>query len=309
MNIGTENSQISILIPTLNAGSAWVTALQAISLQTLNAKHKIIVDSGSTDDTVEIAKSFGFKVVSISKHEFNHGATRQLLVELAKDAAISIFLTQDAILASPNSIENIVKAFDNPMVGIAYGRQLPHENAKPLETHARFFNYPDDPEIVSIADIDKKGFKVFFCSNSFSAYRHSALLDVGGFPSNSIMGEDAIVAAKMLKQGFKKAYVADAAVYHSHTYTLIEEFRRYFDTRVFHEQNRWLIENYGKPTGEGLKFVKSELKYISKNDPKYIFKSIGSLGAKWLGYKAGKYYRTMPLSLIKRLSMHKHFWK
>jgi rhamnosyltransferase len=305
----TDHLKISILIPTLNAGKEWTAALESISNQSLNAINKIIVDSGSTDNTIEAAESFGFRVISIPKEEFNHGGTRQLLVESVADSDICIFLTQDAILASTDSLKNIVNAFDDPDVSIAYGRQLPHINAKPLETHARLFNYPNASEVLSIMDIDKKGFKVFFCSNSFSAYRSNALLDIGGFPSNSIMGEDAIVAAKMLKQGFKKAYVADAAVYHSHTYTLIEEFRRYFDTRVFHEQNRWLIENYGKPTGEGLKFVKSELKYISKNDPKYIFKSIGSLGAKWLGYKAGKYYRTMPLSLIKRLSMHKHFWK
>jgi len=304
-----NNLTFSILIPTFNAGSEWATALQAVASQTLNAKYKIIVDSGSTDNTIEIAKSFGFKVISIPKQEFNHGATRQLLVELSNDADICIFLTQDAILASADSIKNIVKAFDNPIVGIAYGRQLPHKNAKPLETHARLFNYPDVSEVVSIADIDKKGFKVFFCSNSFSAYRRSALLHVGGFPSDSIMGEDAIVAAKMLERGLKKAYVTDATVYHSHTYTLSEEFKRYFDTRVFHEQNRWLIENYGKPTGEGLKFVKSEIKYIYKNDPKYIFKSIASLGAKWLGYKIGKFYNNIPLTVLKRISMHRHYWK
>ena len=299
----------SILIPTYNAGNEWETSLQAIASQTTHVSHKIIVDSGSTDNTVKIAEGFGFKVVSIPQHQFNHGATRQLLVELAEDTDVCIFLTQDAILALPDSIKNIVNAFDDPEVSIAYGRQLPHINAKPLEAHARLFNYPGDPEVVSMEDLDKKGFKVFFCSNSFSAYRTSALLSVGGFPSDSIMGEDAIVAAKMLQQGFKKAYVADAVAYHSHTYTLAEEFKRYFDTRVFHEQNRWLIENYGKPTGEGLKFVKSEMKYISKNDPKYIFKSIASLGAKWMGYKIGKFYTAMPLTILKRISMHKHYWK
>jgi len=299
----------SILIPTLNAGNDWSAVLEAISDQSFNVKNKVIVDSGSTDNTVEIAKSFGFKVISIPKEQFNHGTTRQLLVELSIDTDICIFLTQDAILASPDSIKNLVKAFDDHQVSIAYGRQLPHKNAKPLETHARLFNYPDVPEVVSIKDIDKKGFKVFFCSNSFSAYRRIALLDVGGFPSDSIMGEDAIVAAKMLERGFKKAYMTNATVYHSHTYTFSEEFKRYFDTRVFHEQNKWLIKSYGKPSGEGLKFVKSEIKYIYKTDPKYLFKSIASLGVKWLGYKIGKFYNNIPLTVLKRMSMHKHYWK
>jgi rhamnosyltransferase len=212
-------------------------------------------------------------------------------------------------LANEDSISNLIKEFDDPSVGMAYGRQLPHINAESLETHARLYNYPPESNIRSFDDIASMGFKVFFCSNSFAAYRKSALLDVGGFPSDSIMGEDAIVAAKMLSAGFKKAYVAHATVRHSHSYTLAEEFKRYFDTRVFHEQNKWLIESYGKPTGEGIKFMKSELKYVIKNDPKVIFKSIASLGAKWLGYKSGKLYKRIPRSLLIKLSMHKHYWK
>jgi len=303
------NTSVALLIPTFNAGEKWLLTLESIKQQSFLISNKIIVDSGSSDNTVELANTFNFKVTSIPQKQFNHGATRQLLVELAEDTDVCVFLTQDAILASTDSIKNIVKAFDDPEVSIAYGRQLPHINAKPLETHARLFNYPNASEVVSIKDIDNKGFKVFFCSNSFSAYRTAALLAVGGFPSDSIMGEDAIVAAKMLERGFKKAYMTNATVYHSHTYTFSEEFKRYFDTRVFHEQNKWLIKSYGKPSGEGLKFVKSEIKYIYKTDPKYLFKSIASLGVKWLGYKIGKFYNNIPLTVLKRMSMHKHYWK
>jgi rhamnosyltransferase len=70
-----------------------------------------------------------------------------------------------------------------------------------------------------------------------------------------------------------------------------------------------MIEKFGKPTGEGLKYLKSELQYIIKNDLKSVFKSITSLGAKWLGYKSGKYYKKMPVSVLKRLSMHRTYWK
>lgn len=272
---------ISILIPTLNASKQWVDTLNSINQQSIKFI-KVIVDSGSTDDTKNLAVEYGFEVVEIPKSEFNHGATRQLLVEKA-NCDICIFLTQDAILASADSIINIIAAFNDPDVGMAYGRQLPHKNAQPLETHARLFNYPKNSETLSINDIDQKGFKVFFCSNSFSAYRRTALLSVGGFPSDSIMGEDALVAAKMLEAGYKKAYVANATVYHSHSYSFKEEFRRYFDTRVFHEQNNWLIQKYGKPTGEGVKFLKSELRYSYQHGIKIILKSISSTASKWLG--------------------------
>ncbi len=301
--------KIALLIPALNAGEAWLQTLNSIEGQLFEIEKKIIIDSGSTDDTISLAKQFGFEVVSINKKQFNHGKTRQQLADLANGVDICVFLTQDAILASPESVKNIVEAFDDPTVGMAYGRQLPHKNAKPLETHARLFNYSDKSVVNSIADVDELGFKITFCSNSFAAYRYSALMEVGGFPSDSIMGEDAIVAAKMLQAGYKKAYVADAQVYHSHSYTVVEEFKRYFDTRVFHEQNKWIIETYGKPTGAGIKFMMSELKYVLKNNPQSIFKSVSSLGAKWFGYKSAGFYKKMSPWLLKKLSMHGFYWK
>jgi rhamnosyltransferase len=306
----TTNYKVSVLIPTLNAGNQWANVLAAIQTQIFPQPiRKIVIDSGSRDNTVSLALSAGFEVIEISKKEFNHGATRQALVNRAPDTDICVFLTQDAILASTDSIANLVAAFDDGDVGMAYGRQLPHKHARALETHARLFNYPAQSIVKSLGDKDRLGFKVFFCSNSFCAYRREALMSVGGFPSDSIMGEDAITAAKMLLAGLKVAYVADSAVYHSHTYSLKEEYKRYFDTRVFHEQNKWLIEKYGKPTGEGLKFINSELKYALKHDLKSIFKSVSSVGAKWLGYQSGKYYKTIRPAILKKVSMHKFYWE
>lgn len=301
--------KVSLLIPTLNAGKEWISVLKSVDEQNIAFTSKIIVDSGSKDDTVALAKQYGFTVKEISKSEFNHGATRQLLADMAVDTDICVFITQDAILAGTDSISNLANIFNNPDVGMAYGRQLPHINARPLEIHARLFNYPNNSHIIGIEDQPKLGFKAFFSSNSFAAYRKSALLNIGGFPSNSIMGEDAIVAAKMLKAGYKKAYVASATVRHSHSYTLIEEFRRYFDTRVFHEQNIWMLNEYGKPTGEGFKFIRSELGYAIKNSPISIFKSTSSIFAKWLGYNSARFYKKLPKNMVKKLSMHSFYWK
>jgi rhamnosyltransferase len=303
-----EGLKLGVLIPTLNAGEQWAELLKSIDEQSVTIERKIIIDSGSGDDTVKIALEHGFEVASIQKHEFNHGRVRQQMADMA-GTDICIFLTQDAILADKDSLKNLVAAFADEQVGLAYGRQLPHKNAKPLEIHARLFNYPPNSGVRTFADKDDMGFKVFFCSNSFASYRTSALVKAGGFPSESIMGEDALVSARMLLDGYKIAYVADATVYHSHSYSFAEEFRRYFDTRVFHEQNGWLIQSYGKPTGEGLRFIRSELKYVLKNDLKSVPKVFSSVFGKWTGYTLGSYYKKMPVSLVKKLSMHRSYWK
>jgi rhamnosyltransferase len=301
--------KVSLLIPTYNAGDKWGEALKSINDQQFLFYQKIIVDSDSKDNTVELAKTYGFEVINIPQAQFNHGATRQLLIEKAADADIALFMTQDAILAGNTSVGNLIASFDDQSVALAYGRQLPHINAMPLEKHARLYNYPETSHVRSIADKAIFGFKTIFCSNSFAAYRLTALNEAAGFPLHSIMGEDTLTAAKLLSLDYKIAYVADAMVHHSHDYTFQQEFRRFFDTRVFHEQNKWLVAQFGNPTGEGKRYVVSELKFILKNYPTKVFKIFTSTLAKWLGYHAGRYYAKIPRVFLKKMSMHASYWK
>src|SRR6202012_1352976 len=149
---------LSVLIPTLNAGPRWLELLNSIDEQSVTINRKIIVDSGSADDTVKLALEHGFEVVSIDKSEFNHGRVRQQLAEMAA-TDICVFLTQDAILADKDSLKNLAAAFADPKVGLAYGRQLPHRNAKPLEIHARLFNYPPVSGVRTLEDKETLGFK------------------------------------------------------------------------------------------------------------------------------------------------------
>ena len=74
-----------------------------------------------------------------------------------------------------------------------------------------------------------------------------------------IMAEDSLAAAKLLLAGWRIAYVAEAMVNHSHSFSIGEEFRRYFDIGVYHNRESWLTGNFGKPGGEGKRFVLSEL--------------------------------------------------
>jgi rhamnosyltransferase len=301
-------TNVAIHIPTLNAGERWPQVLDAICAQLPMIEDVIILDSGSSDDTVSLAIDRGFRVFTAPAMEFDHGGSRQQLAELSR-ARICVFLTQDAILAQRDSIATLINVFADERVGMAYGRQLPHAGASPLEVHARLFNYPDAAAFRSFSDRDKLGFKVIFSSNSFAAYRFNTLQAMGGFRSGNIMGEDTLAAAAMLQHGLKIAYVAGAKVYHSHHYSPVQEFRRYFDTRVFHEQNLWLFHEFGRPGSEGLRFAKSEIKFILSEKPVLILNSVLSLGAKWLGYYTGQFYRNLPSGILRHFSMHPSYWK
>lgn len=302
--------KVNLFIPTLNAGKIWKEVLTGVKMQGFPISKIIIIDSGSTDGTLELSKYLNPSLIQVNKHDFDHGGTRQLAVEKFPDADIFIFLTQDAILASPDAIKIMVEALaENPKLGMVYGRQLPHKDAKVLEAHARLFNYPPDSKVKTLKDADRYGIKTISCSNSFAAYRKTAFFEVNGFPFGSILGEDVLIAGKMLLNGWEMAYLGEAKVYHSHDYSALEEFKRYFDIGVFHANNIWIFENFGRAEGEGFKFLQSEMAYVLKKNPFLILKSALATLSKWLGYKLGLNYRLIPSHLRKKLSMTKAYWE
>ncbi|MGA2251854.1 glycosyltransferase [Terracidiphilus sp.] len=299
---------VNVIVPTLNAAKDWALFAPAL-LACVRPEQVLIVDSESTDGTSELAHADGFQVCTIKRAEFNHGGTRQMAVNLLPSADVLVFLTQDAVLTDPNAIENIVAAFDDLMVGAAYGRQLPRLQSGAIEAHARSFNYPALSDLRDLASREKLGFKAIFLSNSFSAYRRSALMGIGGFPLDVIFGEDTITAARLLQAKYKIAYVADACVYHSHPHTWKQEFNRYFDIGVLHSRESWLLNEFGKTSGEGTRFALSELRYLLQRDPAQIPSSLFRTGLKFLGYKLGLKEALFSPAIKRRLSMNHRFWQ
>ena len=299
--------RVGICVLTLNAGGGWGAWIQQMSASATNAR-LLVIDSCSDDRTPELARQAGLEVVSIPRSEFNHGGTRQVAVELLSDCEAVVFLTQDAYIASAASLKKLLDAFGDPQVGAVYGRQVPQENSGVFGAHARLFNYPDQSCIRCAGDIASHGIKAAFLSNSFAAYRREALMAVGGFRSNLIFGEDTVAAARMLLAGWKIAYCADAIVRHSHDYTVSQEFKRYFDIGVLHARESWMLKSFGKPEGEGKRFVLSELRYLFGKAPWRVPESILRNGFKYLGYRLGRAENGLPFSVKRNLSMHRHFW-
>jgi len=299
-----------LIVPTLNPMPEWPRLLDAIDAQTFALHRRVMVDSGSSDGACALARERGMQVVGISRDQFDHGGTRRWAVdEFAADCDIVLFLTQDAIPAEPESVEKLLAGFADSRVGAAYGRQLPRPDASPTEAHARLFNYPPEARYNDLGSIARRGIKAAFFSNSWGAYRLAALNDVGGIPASVICGEDTCVAGKMLRQGYTTAYVADALVWHSHNFTLVQEFRRYFDTGVLHTQEAWLLETFGAAGGEGRRFVMSELAYLRKHAPWRIPGALMRNASKLLAYRLGRHHQSLPGSLSRRLSVQPRRWR
>lgn len=299
---------VAVIIPTLNAGPYLDDVIPALESQAVPPASVLVIDSGSRDATVERFREYGAEVVGLAGRPFNHGGTRRYGTELRPDAKFYILLTHDAVPANPQTFAEILRVFDDPGVGMAYGRQLPRPGATAIERHARLYNYPPKSEIRSYADRDTMGVKATFCSNSFAAYRAETLRDVGGFPEDSYFAEDQFVSAKMLLSGFKLAYCADACVVHSHAYSLVEDFRRYFDCGVWHKRDRWELDEFGEAEGEGLRFVRSEMRYLLLHAPLAIPQAGMRTLAKYVGYKLGLSEARFSPEAKKKLAMQSFYW-
>ena len=304
--MNTDVSNTLVVVPTYNGLHDLERLVDSLPHDEINL---YVIDSSSTDGTDSYLFDTGIDHCIISQREFNHGATRQKAIHDRPGYRYYIFLTQDAYLAHPTAIARLLAPFADPKVGAVCGRQLPHQNANLLASHARYFNYPEISQIKSITDASQLGIKVAFLSNSFAAYRASALEEVGGFPSHVILAEDMYVAAKMLQQKWKIAYASDACCHHSHDYTTWQELSRYFDIGVFHAEEPWIRKDFGGAGGEGRRYVHSELRYLGWQRCYLWPVSLLANAGKLTGYKLGQQYKRLPKRMCQYLSMHKAYWR
>jgi rhamnosyltransferase len=300
--------RVSVIVPTRNGGKYLGRLFKTLREQTFSPVQILVVDSSSDDDTLKICKASGNDLIQIDTKTFDHGGTRNLAAAMAT-GEILVFMTQDALLKDNECLKDLIRPLEDPTIAASYGRQVPKEDANPVERFVRSFNYPPKGMIKGIDDLPTLGIKTFFFSNVCSAIKKHAFKEVGGFPEKSITNEDMFLAAKLLTKGYKIAYQPDAVVYHSHNYALTTQFKRYFDIGTFFNRNQW-IRDLTRPEAEGIRYLKEELIFLSANGQKsWIPYALADTSVRFLGYRIGLLEKRLPLYLKKRASRNKGFWE
>lgn len=307
---GDAVARSAVIILTLNA-EAWMPRLLSALDQLPQAPARVLfVDSASTDGTVAMARAAGHRVHNIRRADFGHGRTRNVAAGLCTDCDYLVYLTQDACPQGEDWLAELLRPFADPQVALVYGRQLPRPEATFAERQARDFNYPATPDRSERGDLARRGIKAVFCSNSFAAYRRAALAAVGGFPEKLPMGEDMAAALRLLQAGHARVYHPAAAAVHSHDYTLVQEFKRYFDIGALLAIDPELMRVKLPASGEGLRFLKAELAEVLRNGrPLGVLAVLARTAAKSAGYALGLRHALLPVPMKRRLSMHSYYWR
>lgn len=305
-SIDRVTGSVGVGIVTLNAAKEISKLLTALRREP-GWNFILVVDSSSTDGTVEIIREYPeVKVIVIPRCEFNHGATREMIRQTLK-CDVVVFLTQD-VIPEQGFLVPLVTPIVTGDVAVTYGRQLPHAGADFFESFPREFNYPDQSQIRSLKHARQYGVYTFFCSDSCAAYSNVALDGIGGFKA-VLTNEDYFAVAHLLQAGHKIMYVAEAQVRHSHRYTLWAEFQRYFDTGYVRAENPWVAKLVGQAEGRGAIFAKQMFKRLSRRAPYLIPYALVQTVVKWLGFRIGFIAIHLPTSWCRFLSSQRYFWR
>lgn len=303
-----KKQKVDVIIPTYKPDEKLTQLIQRLNMQTYEVNKIIIINTKYKNyDVKKYTRFEKVELHEIQSSQFDHGTTRNYGITFS-DADIVVFMTQDAVPADKNLIKELVIPFSDEDVLITYARQIPTDDCKLYEAFTRQFNYPDYDVVKTKKDIENLGIKTYFSSDVCAAYRREKQIRLGGFPK-TLFSEDSIFASKVINIGKKVYYASKAVVIHSHNYTWRQQFHRNFDIGVSH---RKFNDNFGnvKSENEGIRLVKQTAKYLVQKNKAYLIPDmLVKSGIKYLGYRLGKAYNSLPKSLILKCTMNKGYWK
>ena len=307
---------IDVIIPVYRPDGKFKRLLHGLAEQTVKPDNIIVMftraregDSLGPEYMEEGRKAANdFRVYELDRSEFDHGGTRAAALTHSK-AEVFMMMTMDAVPYDEHLIENITSVFEkDESVASAYARQLPDEKSGLAERFTRGFNYPGTPEFKSSEDIDRLGIKTFFCSNVCAAYRRDVYDKLGGFIKRTIFNEDMIYAHKVIMNGYRIYYAAEAGVIHTHEYTPMQQFHRNFDLAVSQAMHPEVFEGVSSES-EGVRYIKAAYRYFTDAGKGYlIIPFVWGCCFKYAGYLLGKRYDRLPAGLVRACAMNKGFF-
>jgi rhamnosyltransferase len=206
----------SIVIRAYNEGEHIGRLLEGIRHQTLKDVEIILVDSGSTDETVSVAGSFGARIVHIRPEEFTFGRSLNLGVRAATREFV-VIASAHVYPVYPDWLESLLRPFEDDNVALTYGKQRGPDFAKFSEGQIFHQWYPD---------VSNPKQTTAFCNNANAAIR-KGLWTQNPYDETLTGLEDLAWAKWAAEQGYSIAYVAEAEIIHVHDETPRGVFNRY----------------------------------------------------------------------------------
>jgi glycosyltransferase involved in cell wall biosynthesis len=298
-----ERPRVSVVIPVKD-GERYLQELLAALAQEA-PDEVLVIDSGSSDRSREIARAAGVELLEIDPAEFGHGCTRNLGAERTSGELIC-FLTQDATPV-PGWLAAYREAFTlDARVGAAYGPHLPRSDTSPMiarELTEFFATFSPDGDPVVQRPGDPS-----FLSNVNACYARACWQELR-FRELSY-SEDQAFGVDLFAAGWSKVYHPGAAVLHAHDYSPREFMQRYFDeyrglrSSLGHVEQigpRALIRDVRALVGGDVRWM-AERDYDARERARWTARSFAHHGGRKVFSALGSRSDRLPRALRARLS-------
>ncbi|TAK12406.1 MAG: glycosyltransferase family 2 protein [Anaerolineae bacterium] len=206
----------TIVIRAYNEGRHIGRLLAGLQGQHVRDFEIILVDSGSTDDTVALAERNAVQVLHIAPDEFTFGRSLNHGIAAAQGEFI-VNISAHCYPMHDEWLGRLLAAFDDRQVALAYGMQRGDGRSRFAER--RFFEHYY-PEVSNPRQTDP------FCNNANAAIRR-ALWEQNPYDESLTGLEDLAWASWALHAGHALAYVAEAGVIHVHEESPQQVYNRY----------------------------------------------------------------------------------
>jgi len=297
---------VSVVIPVKDGERYLEELLAALRAETVD--EIVVIDSGSRDRSVGIARSAGVDVMEVPAGSFGHGRTRNLGAECTGGELIC-FLTQDATPV-PGWLDAYREAMSiASQVGAAYGPHLARPETSPMiarELEEFFATFsPDDRPV-----IQRPGDPVFL-SNVNACYARACWEEVR-FRDVSY-AEDQAFGADMFAAGWWKVYHPRAAVLHAHDYGWAAFMKRYFDEYRGLRETTGYIQAFGlrETVGHTRRSVSGDLQWLrergatARDLARWAVPSVAHHGGRRVFSSLGSRADGLPAGLQRRLSLER----
>ncbi|HIE13741.1 TPA: glycosyltransferase, partial [Candidatus Bathyarchaeota archaeon] len=263
-----SNFDVSILILVRNEEGNIKKCLRQVFNQRTNFRYEVIVvDSGSTDQTVEICKTFPVKLVCIQPDKFSHSGTRNLAARLSKGKYL-VYLAGDAIPCNERWLDYLINSLtEDDRVAAVYGRQIPKADLSPNHKFRLNWLYGQKRLVKDYEQRHKLPNFYFFSTVNCAIKKF--LWNKLMFNENLRIFEDMEFASRVMRLGYLIVYEPNAKVFHGHNIGVLETLKRYFvigTTLSYLGISDELKKSFG---GEGIAYTVKEIYYLLTNG--YIY--------------------------------------